>query len=49
MDMPPESGINVKDEENERIMHISLPISAETVLMGSDTGGEWAAHYKQGN
>lgn len=48
-DMPPESGANVKAEEAERIMHVSLPISKETVLMGSDTGGDWAAHYKQGN
>ena len=38
-----------KPEEAERIMHISLPISKETVLMGSDTGGDWAAHFKQGN
>jgi PhnB protein len=30
-------------------MHVSLPISAETILMGSDTGGEWGAHYKEGN
>jgi len=30
-------------------MHISLPISTETVLMGSDTGGEWVANYKEGN
>jgi PhnB protein len=33
----------------ERIMHISLPISKETMLMGSDTGGEWASSFKQGN
>jgi PhnB protein len=34
---------------SEKIMHVSLPISKETSLMGSDTGGEWAQHYKQGN
>jgi PhnB protein len=39
----------VKPEEFERIMHISLPIRKETIIMGSDTGGEWAAQYKQGN
>lgn len=32
-----------------KIMHVSLPISKETMLMGSDTGGEWAANYKAGN
>jgi len=36
-------------EEGEKIMHISLPVSKETVLMGSDTGGEWAPTYIQGN
>lgn len=50
-DMPPspETGKTIPDEEGERIMHISLPISKETMIMGSDTGGEWAAQYKQGN
>jgi PhnB protein len=30
-------------------MHVSLPISKETMLMGSDTGGEWSSGFKQGN
>jgi PhnB protein len=30
-------------------MHVSLPVSKETMIMGSDTGGEWAADYKPGN
>jgi PhnB protein len=30
-------------------VHIALPISEETCLMGSDTGGEWASHYQPGN
>ncbi|WP_445455165.1 VOC family protein [Flavobacterium sp. HNIBRBA15423] len=47
-----------KEEENcqpmdeadgDKIMHVTLPISKETCLMGSDTGGEWASHFKQGN
>jgi PhnB protein len=40
---------SISEEEGKRIMHVSLPISKETMLMGSDTGGEWAADYKQGN
>lgn len=49
-DMPPQKdGKSFSGEEGERIMHMSLPISKETILMGSDTGGGWAAHYKQGN
>jgi PhnB protein len=36
-EMPPMEGMTVSAEEGERIMHISLPISKETVLMGSDS------------
>jgi len=34
-DMPAE--FSVPDSEKEKIMHIALPISNETILMGSDT------------
>lgn len=37
-DMAPQEGMPpISDEVKNRIMHMSLPISAETVLMGSDT------------
>ncbi|MDX9759718.1 MAG: VOC family protein [Bacteroidota bacterium] len=49
-DMPPQEGMPPLPKEMENwIMHVSLPISAETTLMGSDTGGEWAPAYVQGN
>ncbi|TMI75032.1 MAG: VOC family protein [Bacteroidetes bacterium] len=48
-DMPPDGGKKPDPKEGDRIMHVSLPISKETMLMGSDTGGEWAANYSQGN
>jgi PhnB protein len=50
-DMPPaeQGGKPISAEEGNRIMHISLPVSKETILMGSDTGGEWASNYKPGN
>ena len=49
-DMPPgEGGKTFSPEEAERIMHISLPIGHGTHIMGSDTGGEWASGYQQGN
>lgn len=48
-DMPADENHPVSVEEGEKIMHISLPISQETMLMGSDTGGEWAASFTQGN
>ena len=48
-DMPSEGGPKPDPKEGNRIMHVSLPISKETMLMGSDTGGEWASSYSQGN
>lgn len=49
-EMPPsEDCAPMSEEDGNRIMHVTLPISAETCLMGSDTGGEWAASFKQGN
>lgn len=42
--MPP-----LQKEMEDKIMHVSLPVSHETMLMGSDTGGEWAPAFKQGN
>lgn len=49
-EMPPgPDGKTASPEDANRIMHVSLPISKETMLMGSDTGGEWASNYKEGN
>jgi len=48
-DMPADAGQPVSPEEGDKIMHISLPISQETMILGSDTGGEWAASFTQGN
>ncbi|WP_268846164.1 VOC family protein [Flavobacterium aestivum] len=49
-EMPPQEGTSpITAEEGEKIMHISLPISKETILMASDTGGEWCAKVTQGN
>ena len=49
-EMPPQEGMPPMDDEmKKRIMHISLPISEETRLMGSDTGGEWGAKHQVGN
>lgn len=49
-DMPSDGkGGSMSPEDGNKIMHMSLPISQETMLMGSDTGGEWAPNFKQGN
>ena len=49
-DMPPQEGMPpLPADMGNKIMHVSLPISKETMLMGSDTGGEWAPDFVQGN
>lgn len=49
-DMPPQEGQKaLSAEDGEKIMHVSLPISKETMLMGSDTAGEWASNFSAGN
>ena len=48
-DMPPSADKPMNEADSEKVMHVSLPISSETVLMGSDVGGEWAKHNVVGN
>lgn len=48
-DMPAGEENPVSEQDADKIMHIALPISNETMIMGSDTGGEWASNYKLGN
>jgi PhnB protein len=49
-DMPVQEGMpSCSPEMVEKIMHISLAISKETSIMGSDTGGEWAPTFQKGN
>jgi len=49
-DMPPQEGMPpISAEEGNKIMHVSLPISKETMLMGSDVGGEWCPTIVKGN
>lgn len=49
-EMPEQEGSQaLTDELKNRIMHISLPISPETVLLGSDTFGAWADQLIVGN
>jgi len=48
-EMPYNPDCVISEEDKNKIMHVSLPISKETVLMGSDTSGEWASQFNQGN
>lgn len=49
-EMPPQEGMPpLTEEEKNKIMHISLPISQETMLMGCDTVGNWGDGLIIGN
>lgn len=47
-EMPPNPKYPVPEEDKDRIMHISLPISKETTLMGSDTTSPQGANLVEG-
>ena len=48
-DMPNDPRFPVAEEDKEKVMHISYAINENAILMGSDTGGEWANGFTQGN
>ena len=48
-DMPPMDGKTCPPEEGEKIMHVSLPISKETILMGSDSSAAFGPEPVMGN
>ena len=48
-DMPSEGGNPMAPDMAEKIMHISLPISPETALMGSDSSPEYGQATTIGN
>lgn len=49
-DMPSAEGNPpISEEDSKKIMHMSLPISKETILMGSDAVGEFCQTFDQGN
>lgn len=47
-EMPPQEGVELSEEELNRIMHVSLQVG-KTTLMGSDTGGNWSPNLVVGN
>ena len=48
-DMPAEEGRQIPETDQDKIMHVALPISQETILMGSDTGEGYSAGFVAGN
>lgn len=47
-EMPESEDYKVSVADKNKIMHVSLPIGT-SLLMGSDTGGDWAPTFVQGN
>jgi len=47
-EMPAGDGYTVPESDKNKVMHISFPIG-NTILMGSDTGGDWAPTWVAGN
>jgi PhnB protein len=48
-DMPATDGGYCPPEDGEKIMHVSLPISKETILMGSDSSASFGQVTVMGN
>ena len=48
-EMPPDPNYPIADDDMEKIMHISLPIGENTILLGSDTSEAWTKNFIQGN
>lgn len=42
-DLPVENGVQLSEQDREKIMHISLPINDFTALMGSDINDQFCA------
>ncbi len=47
-EMPQSDDYTVPESDKNKVMHVSLPIG-NTVLMGSDVGGDWSSKFVQGN
>jgi PhnB protein len=49
-EMPPQEGMPpMSTEMSNLLMHVELEVNSKTKIMGSDTGGEWAGSFIQGN
>lgn len=48
-EMPPMDGVPVPDSEKNKIMHVSLPIGSNSILMGSDSSDAFGHANVPGN
>lgn len=46
-DMPAQEGVSLSDDDQQKIMHVSLPINEFTVLMASDVNDQFCAQTNQ--
>ena len=49
-EMPPQEGMPPLSEEDKHlVLHVSLPVGNQTMLMGSDMAGPWGNGLSEGN
>lgn len=48
-EMPDSPNYPIAEKDKNKVMHLSYRLNDQTVIMGSDTGGEWANQIVQGN
>lgn len=48
-DIPTNDEVIIPEYKLNKILHISLPIGKDVVLMGSDSGEDWSPEVKKGN
>jgi len=49
-DIPTQEGTPpISEEISDMILHVALPVSKETMIMGSDNVGDWSPKFSQGN
>ena len=48
-EIPLNPGVTLPESDMEKIMHVALPISKETILMGSDITENFPPKFMQGN
>jgi PhnB protein len=48
-EMPENPEFPIAEENKNKVMHVSYRINEQTTLLGSDTGGDWANSFVQGN
>ncbi|MEZ5071043.1 MAG: VOC family protein [Bacteroidales bacterium] len=48
-EMPPREGVTLSKEQQNMVMHVALHLGGDTLLLGSDSGGELSPPVEPGN